>query len=193
MRRLLKRYHCPTPFHAVRARLLGCIASPRLDIRPMQAVEDLWQGEMPEFESLDDANELIGALVQGLWNRLAGHQSSKHPFRLTTLQPPTDAEGIRRFAGTRVEELGAFVEGLFGDAEAMDLPQNAHEAMNHLADLRSFFAAFVQFADDHESADDIESTVRNMQQLSIIAGKEINRAVQSCKRARRDAMPAMRH
>jgi len=30
---------------------------------PMKEVETLWGGELPEFESIEAANELIGALV----------------------------------------------------------------------------------------------------------------------------------
>jgi hypothetical protein len=38
-------------------------------------VERLWSGELPEFNSIDAANELIGALITGLWNRLVRRQS----------------------------------------------------------------------------------------------------------------------
>ena len=40
-------------------------------------VEALWGGELPPFDSIDEANELIGALIMGLWNantRLTVHQ-----------------------------------------------------------------------------------------------------------------------
>jgi hypothetical protein len=40
-----------------------------------------------------------------------------------------DEEGIRRFAEARVEGLDAFVNGLFGDEEALDLPETAHVAL----------------------------------------------------------------
>lgn len=187
-RRLLKRYDCPMPFHAVRAFLLGNIACPKLDTRPLQALEELWGGELPEFESLDDLNELIGALVNGLWNRLARHQDRKHPFRLTGVQLPANKEEIRQFAKTRVEELDAFVDGLFDNEERLDLPESAHEALARLSEVGSFFAGFAQFADDHETVEDIKKSVRNLQQLSIIAAKEINTVVLGCTKARRDAL-----
>jgi hypothetical protein len=191
VRRLLKRYSCPMPFHAVRAFFLGRIVNPKIDTRPVQALEYLWDGDMPEFESLDDANELMNALINGLWNRLTRHQDRKHPFRLTPLPPPADKEGITHFARMRVEELEAFVNGLFGDDVALDLPESAHDALGNLGDLRSFFGAFVQFADEYEASDEINDTISNLQQLSIIAGKEINRAVLSCARARRAVLEAM--
>ena len=48
---------------------------------PMKMVEALWGGELPTFDSIDDANELIGALVMGLWNRLTRHQERSAPWR----------------------------------------------------------------------------------------------------------------
>ena len=52
VRALLERYRCPVPFHAVRTRFLGNIASPDVQTSPMRAVEALWGGGLPKFESL---------------------------------------------------------------------------------------------------------------------------------------------
>jgi hypothetical protein len=45
VRALLERYRCPVPFHAVRARFLGNIASPILSASPLDTVKALWGGE----------------------------------------------------------------------------------------------------------------------------------------------------
>jgi hypothetical protein len=50
-RALLERYRCPVPFHEVRTRFLGNIASPIMGASPMKEVESLWGGELPEFEN----------------------------------------------------------------------------------------------------------------------------------------------
>jgi hypothetical protein len=63
VRALLERYKCPVPFHEVRTRFLGNIASPVMSASPIKVVQDLWAGELPPFDTIDDANELIGALV----------------------------------------------------------------------------------------------------------------------------------
>ena len=60
---LLKRYQCPTPFHEVRTRFLGSIASPVLGASPMETVKQLWGGELPEFDSMEAVNELLNTLV----------------------------------------------------------------------------------------------------------------------------------
>jgi hypothetical protein len=72
VRALLNRYRCPVPFHTVRTRFLGDIASPVMSASPLDAVKALWGGEFPEFDSLDAVNELLRILVMGLWNRLPG-------------------------------------------------------------------------------------------------------------------------
>src|SRR6266480_7804403 len=86
VRALLNRYKCPVPFHEVRTRFLGNVATPAMAASPIKIVEDLWGGELPAFDTIDAANELIGALVMGLWNRLTRHQDRNSPFRLTRIE-----------------------------------------------------------------------------------------------------------
>ena len=74
VRVILERYRCPVLFHEVRTRCLGNIATPVSAASPIKMVEDLWGGKPPAFDSIDAANELIGALVMGLWNRLTRHK-----------------------------------------------------------------------------------------------------------------------
>src|SRR4051812_35019315 len=51
-RALLARYNCPVPFHEVRTRFLGNVATPAT-ASPIKMVEDLWGGELPAFDSID--------------------------------------------------------------------------------------------------------------------------------------------
>src|SRR5437588_11876161 len=92
VRVLLDRFRCPVPFHAVRTRFLGNIASPIMSASPLDAVKALWGGELPEFNGLDALNELLGVLVMGLWNRLARHQERNTPFRLMRVDFPATRE-----------------------------------------------------------------------------------------------------
>jgi hypothetical protein len=94
VRALLVRYRCPVPFHEVRTRFLGNIASPGMGVSPIKVVEGLWGGKLPEFETIDAANELVGALVMGLWNRLSRHQDRNAPFRLTRIETEATREGL---------------------------------------------------------------------------------------------------
>ena len=72
---LLVRHRCPTPLHALRTLLLGHIASPRLDVSPMATVAHAWGGELPEFASAEEVEEVMQVLIHGLWNRLSEHQN----------------------------------------------------------------------------------------------------------------------
>ncbi|NBT82548.1 MAG: hypothetical protein EBT56_13175 [Betaproteobacteria bacterium] len=56
---MLMRYNCPLPFHAVRTRFLGSIASPVLSMSPLAVVQSLWDGDQPVFETPEAANEFF--------------------------------------------------------------------------------------------------------------------------------------
>ena len=49
---------------------------------PMYTLKSLWGGDLPAFESMEVVYELIGLLVNGLWNSLTLHQKRTEPFRL---------------------------------------------------------------------------------------------------------------
>ena len=194
VRALLDRYHCPVPFHAVRTRFLGNIASPDMQGSPMRMVEALWGGELPTFDSIDEANELIGTLVMGLWNRLTRHQERSTPFRLTRMEVPAAREGMAKVACLRREELEGFVEGLFGDKESLDLPERAHKALGTLAEIRAMLDGAQVLADDPSkpaAPDDIAATIGHFRELTRIAEHEMHEAVLSCTRARRQMLAAL--
>ena len=191
VRILLRRYSCPVPFHAVRTRFLGNIASPDPQASPMRIIESLWGGRMPEFESIDDANELLGALMMGLWNRLSRHQERSAPFRLTRVEVPATLDGLARIALLRQEELEGFASGLFGENETMDLPQRAHEAMTVLSEARGMTVATYNLATDltkPTSAQNIAGTLGHLRKLTRIVEHEMHELVISCTRTRRDSL-----
>lgn len=157
----------------------------------METVKQLWGGELPEFDSLEAANELLKVLVSGLWNRLTAHQSSRDPFRLMRFEVAQTRQGLGQLALVRRQELDGFVVGLFGPEEHMDLPERAHEALGVLAELRAMFAGTVDLLADSSKAaepEDLKGLLHNIQELTIIAETEINKANLSCKRARRQAL-----
>jgi hypothetical protein len=88
----------------------------------MEAVKRLWNDDLPEFESMEAANELIGALVMGLWNQLARHQERSAPFRLMRLTTSATPQEMENLARTRRQELDGFVEGFFGSKNLSTSP-----------------------------------------------------------------------
>jgi hypothetical protein len=153
----------------------------------------LWGGELPELESIDAVNELVGALVMGLWNRLTAHQDRRFAFRLIRFEVPAGRDGVARIALVRRQEIDGFVEGLFGNEEAIELPERAHQALGALSELRAMFAGIVDLMADRTkpaTPQDLAQVLRNTQRLTIAAETEIHKAVLSCTRARRQAMGA---
>ena len=191
---LLVRLRCPTPLHVLRTLFLGNIASPRLDVSPMAPVAQAWGGEMPEFASAAEVEEVVGVLVQGLWNRLSEHQSTRNPFRLPRFEVPPTRQALHDLARVRAQELKGFVDGLFGSEDEMLLPKKAHEAVVALSELYAMFdGAAGLLADEAKPApaDELKALLRNLQQMTIVADEQINKAVQSCKRARSQRLESM--
>lgn len=194
VRDLLDKYACSVPYHEVRTQFLGNIASPELTASPMRVVEKLWAGELPVFDSMENANELIGALVQGLWNDLTKHQKRSQPFRLTRLNLEPSAENLARFAQVRRQELEGFVEGLFGDQDHIDLPERAHQALGHLGELRAMMAGIEDLVArdvQAESRTELETTFKHVRELTRIMETEIHEAVLSCTKARRQMLEGL--
>lgn len=188
IRALLDRYACPVPYHEVRTRFLGNIATPVMGISPMEVVKDLWGGELPPFDSMDDVNELIGVLINGLWNNLTKHQKRSVPFRLTRPTVEPTASDLGHYALIRQQELEGFVEGLFNDEDHIDLPERAHEALGHLGKLRAMMAGICDLVArdvEAESKTTLETTFKHVRELTQIMEVEIHEAVLSCARARR--------
>jgi hypothetical protein len=188
IRALLARHGCPVPFHAVRTRFLGNIATPTWSASPLRVVERLWGGELPEFESVDEANALFEALVQGLWNDLTRHQKRTQPFRVTRVPMQPTAANLAHYASVRLEELDGFIDGLFGGAEAIDLPERAHMAVGHLTELRAIMAGVSDLMardPDDASRAELEIMFKQLREVTRIMETEMNEAVLSCARARR--------
>ena len=191
VRTLLARYACPIPFHAVRTRFLGNIATPKLDASPVQTIKSLWGGELPEFADMVAVNELFEALMS-LWNALAKHQSSTKPYRLARMAATPDPDDLRRLCRTRTEELESFVDGLFGDEEVIDLPERANEALAKLGEINAMMHGILDLI-ERESAppaseQELVNMFRQVRELSRIAEKELHALVLSCKRARQQVL-----
>ena len=94
----------------------------------------------------------------------------------------------------RRQELDAFVEGLFGGQEAVDLPKRAHRTLDELGQMRALFEAVVVLSvDDANQATDkgVETTLRPMREMTRIAEHEIHAIVLACTRVRRQMLAGM--
>lgn len=185
---LLEKYNCPVPFHQVRTHFLGNIAAPVISVSPLRVIEGLWGGELPTFETIDQANELFDILLKRLWNDLTRHQKRSQPFRLARMTLEPTAAALGHLALIRVEELDGFLDALFNGEDIVDLPERAHDAVKHLSELRAMMAAICELVSRDPLADDrtqIDLTFVHVRELTRIMETEIHEAVLSCSRARR--------
>ena len=192
IRALLKRYACPLPYHEVRARFMGNIATPDMNASPMKEVQRLWNDDLPEFEDRKEAEAFFAALLQGLWNGLSAHQKLSDPFKLARVKTaPASYEYLARLGKVRREEIDGFIDGLFAGQEEMDFPESAHKAVGTLGELRGLFAATEDMALNPPGPADVstmEQTVKHLRELTRIAEVEINTIIQSCRRARQQML-----
>jgi hypothetical protein len=196
VRCLLRKHSCPVPYHEVRTRFLGNIATLVPGASPLRAIESLWGGEMPVFESRAEVDELYSTLLGGLWNALSRHQERAYPFRLIRVRLDPTPENVGRLAEVRRQEADGFLEGLSDGREELDLPDSAGEAMDRIAEIRAMFAGahdLVGRGDAAGAPAEIRRTFENLAALSEIMARDINAVVQVCTRARRqmlrEAMP----
>src|SRR3546814_10165368 len=75
------------------------------------------------FDSIEEVNELLDTLVQGLWNDLTRHQKRSQPFRLTRPSTEPTAVDLGQYGLVRLQELDGFIEGLFNGEDVIDLPE----------------------------------------------------------------------
>lgn len=190
VRKLLREYGCPTPFHAVRTRLLGNIATPRLDASPLQVIQKLWGDELPEFEDVGGANALFQAMMT-LWNHLAKHQSQSKPFRLVREPSKIARDNLLELCRTRTEEIEGFVDGLFGNDESVDLPERAVEGTEQLGKINAMLHGVICLLEDPDQAGtdrELADTFRNVKELSSIAEEELHAVILACVHARREGL-----
>lgn len=191
VRALLDRYKCPVAFHEVRTRFLGNIATPSMAASPIKMIQDLWGGELPAFDSIEAANELIGALIMGLWNRLTRHQDRNLPFRLNRSETAPTREGLADLSRMRVQEIDGFVAGLFGHEDRIDLPERAHRALDDLGKMRALLVAVQNVATDETATlGDVHTTLRHLREMTKHAEHSMHTVVLSCKRARKQMLAA---
>jgi len=157
----------------------------------LQTVKQLWGGELPEFETMEAVNELLDALVAGLWNRLTEHQGSRNPFRLLRFEVAPTREGLKHMALVRQQEVEGFLDGLFGARESIDLPEDAHHAVSALGEVRAMMAGAVALLNDLSKPADapgLKALIYNLQQMTLIAERDMNQVIHVCMRARRQTM-----
>ena len=190
--KLLQDHKCAVPFHVVRTRFLGSIATPGPSLPPLEMVKALWGGDLPAVDTIDTLNRILELLVMGLWNDLTRHQKRSEHFRLARPSVLENRAGLIRLAQIRTEELDGFADGLFGRHDDLELPDRADQSMDTLGELRAMFVsvADVVIRDVGASESEINKTFGSVRELTRIAEKEIHEVVIVCTKARQSGLVA---
>lgn len=184
---LLARHNCPVPYHEVRTRFLGNIASPDLSASPLATVHSLWGGQFPACESVDAANEIVGVLINGLWNSLTQHMNRSEPFHLISMPIDATVFSVAAYALTRQQELDGFIQGLFNGADNLLLPTRALCAVDILAEARLKLAGIQTLVNEpamRARQHDLIATAEHLRQMTPFLEHEIHTAVIECSQAR---------
>lgn len=123
VRKFLANHQSRVPFHVVRLRILGALASPNRELVPMMVFASFWpEGNFPRFET-QKQSETFFNLFMGLWQRIEKQAADLSPM-LETKLAVRNLSDIRQLLMQRIEELdGGFLEGFWGGCE--DLPMTS--------------------------------------------------------------------
>lgn len=183
LKKMLKAHHCPLGLHEVRMRFLGHLIAPDPSVSPIEAVQGLWDGKLPEVDHIDDLNRIFELLMAGLWNELAQQvRIRREPVKLSSPPVGKGNKALARLALFRAQELQRFEEGLLGDADFIDIPQPAAQGMRTLGELVGLFGSVHNTIKSGMpgTADDTRALRANMTELTKIAETELNSVIDAC-------------
>ena len=188
IRALLIRHACPLGYHQVRTRILGGIVCLYPMVNPINVIASLWGGTLPQFDSRHDMDELIGALVVGLWNELSDFQNPKTRFKAERMPVKPTLANLCNFSMIRAQEIEGFVEGLLNEDNEVSLPELAHKAITQLVEIRSMLLAIVDLVKrtngNQVEKPEIKQLMTHLQVMTVVMEAEIHTAVLACVRAR---------
>ena len=182
--RFLEKCNCPTPFHVVRMRFLGEIASLDLDASPIKTIESFWDGDLPVFDREGETSTFFQVMM-GLWNRMARHQQGVlvKLFKPKKLRERDDVAAAFRM---RAEEIrDGFLAGFSGSGTDQHLPESLEEALHGLKEIAERF---------EEAAERVQGPERNEDELSLadfrqtieVRTKEVETLLTAIMRASRE-------
>lgn len=185
VRRLLKKHKSAFELHQVRARFMGAIASPIMDVSPMDEVKALFGGELPEVKNIAEINEILQVFVTGLWNRLTKNNDGAPAFELMPSGVVKNSGQLKQFALLRDQEIEGFIDGFYQGQDVIKLPEEVVGSVEVLEDLVSMFAGIVAMPEDPKATQEaIEELMTNLHRITDVAQKEMNAIITSSAQAR---------
>ncbi len=182
--RLLEKYNCPTPFHVVRMRFLGEIASLDFGASPIKTIESFWDGELPVFDHKDEASTLFQTMMS-LWNRMARHQDGVL-VKLVRPKKLREWDDITAALRVRAEEIrDGFLVGFSGSGGVQHLPQGLEEALHGLTEIAERFEEAAERVQGPQRVED-KMSFDDYRQLIEVRTKEVESLLTAIMRASKE-------
>ncbi len=182
--RLLEKYNCPMPFHVVRMRFLGEIASLDFGASPIKTIESFWDGDLPVFDREEEASAFFQAMMS-LWNRMARHQDGVlvKLFKPKKLREWDDIAAAFRM---RAEEIrDGFLVGYSGSGTDQHLPESLEEALHGLREIGERFEEAAERVQRPQRVED-ELSFDDYRQLLEVRTKEVETLLTAIMRASKE-------
>lgn len=182
--RLLEKYKCPTPFHVVRMRFLGEIASLDFGASPIKTIESFWDGDLPVFDHKDGASAFFQTMMS-LWNRMARHQDGVL-VKLFKPKKLREWDDIATAFRMRAEEIrDGFLVGFSGGEEDQHLPRILEEALHGLKKIADRFDEAAERVQGAQRGED-EVSFDDHRQLIEVRTKEAETLLTAIMRASKE-------
>ena len=184
---LLLRHACPVSFAHARAFVMGSIACPTETVSAQTVIRALWHGDPPEFKVAVEAHGFAELLIDNFWNSLLVHQDRGRPFTLLRGSCSPTMRHMGRYARIRWEEVAGFFDGLCGPDDDLVLPSRANRALDALNEMTPLLEGLAKLSltrSEKIQHAEVKLMIRQIDELTEIAEKEMNAAIQACGRTR---------
>ena len=183
--KLLEHYKCPTPVDVVKARFIGSICSPNLDLRPTDVISSFWpEGQEPRLETKDEA-DLFFKFFMGAWDdafeKVKNNNVKFPPFK-------KDIESLKETCRSRFDELEwGSIEGFWGGRQDLKIPAYVAEIIDSLSDVAGLYRVLLKKLDKNPEQDEIAKIISHSDSMaekaiSFIIENSVLPRIESLKR-----------
>ncbi len=176
--KMLTHYKSTTPFHVVRMRVLGALASPNKELLPVMVMASFWPEEQfPKFERKDEAESFFSAFM-GLWRRTEKMVVGEAKL-LSARGKLATLDEVKALLLKRMEEVDAgFIEGFWGGMADMKMSSASAALIDGLGEEAEAYYALME---DIETWESYTATMR----------EAVNEEIQERDRVVEDAIKAL--
>ncbi|WP_419799132.1 MAG: hypothetical protein ACNI26_05545 [Terasakiella sp.] len=142
--KFLEQYKSQVPFHVVRMRVLGALASPNKDLLPVMVIASFWgENDFPKFVKKAESESFF-ATFMGLWRRIEKMAIARNPL-LSARGKLATLDAAKELLLRRVEELDAgFIEGFWGGEDDMKMASATAALIDGLGEEAEGFSVLLQ-------------------------------------------------